>query len=81
MPTTTRKVLCAGCNRPNLDLGTRQTCAYCGTSPLPSYHYPQGCGFHPTDCDCCVGAPPPVDRAAIAAKAPPRRAGAPRLRY
>ncbi len=46
MPSTT--VMCVVCGWVQDDRGKRQTCAHCGTSPMPSYSYAPDCVFHPT---------------------------------
>ena len=40
-------VKCGACGRKQPDLGKRQTCAYCGTQPLPSFEYSRKSAFHP----------------------------------
>lgn len=42
-----RTVYCPACHRAQVDHGKRATCLYCGTAPLPSYQYPEGCAFYP----------------------------------
>lgn len=67
-----KKVACANCDKQHIDEGTSQTCDRCGMSPLPSYSYPTGSGFHPYDCGCSVGKALP---------APPRKAPKPTLGF
>lgn len=66
------QIMCAGCGKQHPDLGKRQTCERCGTSPLPSYQYVKGSGLHPLDCGCAVEATSPV-------RPPARVAGEPEL--
>lgn len=44
-----QQVQCAACYRGQPDRGVKKTCPYCGVSPVPSYSYPPGSGFHPLD--------------------------------
>lgn len=57
MPHLQVEILCANCLRQQPDVGKGQTCAYCGTSPLPSYKYTRGHGLHPVDCGCTTNKP------------------------
>jgi hypothetical protein len=42
-----RLVLCPACDKPQPDLGRRQTCVRCGCFPLPSYDYDPDSSFYP----------------------------------
>lgn len=42
-------VRCPSCNSIQQDLGKRNSCSQCGLQPIPSYSYPRGSMFHPSE--------------------------------